>query len=157
MLGWVLNWGLEACFTVFHSELASALSTTVVWSLWGSPGRSKKFGLHPAIQSPFELGTLVKGIGIASLIRAYRSSIGLHQLQAKQNIFRFYLIESWFRSESKASSIMFSFIAEFFFMKYFSKEITNWLLDIAKNFSISENEKSNREYDCSYLCMYVSV
>ena len=33
--------GLEACFTVFHSEQASALSLLTVWSLWGSPGMAR--------------------------------------------------------------------------------------------------------------------
>ena len=28
----------EACFTVFHSELASKLSLLRVWSLWGTQG-----------------------------------------------------------------------------------------------------------------------
>ena len=50
--------GLEACFTVFHSESASALSLLTVWSLWGNPGMARcrrKSGLscwiHPAAQS----------------------------------------------------------------------------------------------------------
>ena len=40
MGGWSLRmaWGLEACFAVFHSESASALSLLTVWSLWWNPG-----------------------------------------------------------------------------------------------------------------------
>ena len=40
MGGWVLRmtWGLEACFAVFHSESAFALSLLTVWSLWGTQG-----------------------------------------------------------------------------------------------------------------------
>ena len=29
--------GLEACFTVLHSETASTLSLLTVWLLWGNP------------------------------------------------------------------------------------------------------------------------
>ena len=119
------------------------------------------YWIHPATQSAFELGTLVKGIGIASLIRAHRSSIWLPQTQAKQNILRFYFIESWFRSENETSSIMFSFIAEIFFIKYFSKILQIGYLMLLRILdlklqSISQIEK-NREYDWSYLCMYLNL
>jgi hypothetical protein len=47
-----------SCFTVFHSEPASALSLLTVWSLWGNPVMARcwrKSGLscwiHPAAQS----------------------------------------------------------------------------------------------------------
>ena len=50
--------GLEACFTVFHSESVSALSLLTVWSFWRNPGMARcqrKSGLscwiHPAAQS----------------------------------------------------------------------------------------------------------
>ena len=33
--------GLDACFTVFHSESASALILLTVWSLWGNPGMAR--------------------------------------------------------------------------------------------------------------------
>ena len=33
--------GLEACFTVFYSEPASALSLQKVWSFWGNPGMAR--------------------------------------------------------------------------------------------------------------------
>ena len=56
--------GLEACFTVFHSESASALSlltlSVTVWSLWGNPGMARcqrnsnlSCWIHPAAQSTF--------------------------------------------------------------------------------------------------------
>ena len=60
MGSWVLRmtWGLEACFTVFHSEPASALSLLTVWSLWGNPGMARCWRknnlicwIHPEAQS----------------------------------------------------------------------------------------------------------
>ena len=46
------------CFTVFHSEPASALSLLTVWSLRGNPGMARcwrksnlSYWIHPAAQS----------------------------------------------------------------------------------------------------------
>ena len=36
-----MAWGLEACFTVFHSKPASALSLLTVWSLQGNPAMAR--------------------------------------------------------------------------------------------------------------------
>ena len=40
-LSFEVAWGLEACFTVFHSEPASALSLLTVWSLQGNPAMAR--------------------------------------------------------------------------------------------------------------------